>query len=500
MKRCMYCGFENDDKAVTCAQCGNRLADTPDGTETRTFKGDDFREQFGRPDEEDSAGADDNGMPELDVKIYERQDDGQSKRDAGAAPHLDLDAALGSLGAGQKPAAGAEVQEAAADAAAQNGAETAGTAADSVSAASGTGVQDGAAAVQDEAGAGQVQAQPEGTFYSYRPGNGGDGSDVGRGSTYAARNQVRVDPQAEAGSRRDRAQRRGSDIPAAQEKRPQVQHAQHGGKTFMVRARKRVKSPLFLLATLFSTLMVGLNFFNIYSGNALYNIMQSDAMLTDLIGPAGSSLPVSIAHEIAGQASSAIGHVSGIFGQLGQTIELGILLVIAVPNVLYCLSLWLMFAQTSTKKRDFAGGGYILARVCMILKFIAAAICLAVGLVISVYFVVVGASGGQYSGSLLRGIILLFAMILLSVVVVMYYLQQIFCLKVVYQNARRGLEPGKMPLYCAILSILIGLAAAALVLPLAVNDYVGIASGVSAALYFVFWGLWIIVYRVRVHH
>lgn len=492
MKRCMYCGFENDDKAVTCAQCGNRLADTPDGTETRTYKGDDFREQFGRPDEEDPNGTDDNGMPELDVKVYERPGSGRKTGDAETAPVLDPDAAVKSAGTAHGPAADLQSQAAAQESASQNGAET-GTAADN-------GAETAGNASQVEAGAGQVQAQPEGTFYSYRPGNGGDGSDVGRGSTYAARNQVRVDPQAEAGTRRDRTQGRGSDIPAAMEKRPQVQHTQRGGKTFMVRARKRVKSPLFLLVTLFSTLMVLLNLFNIYSGNALYNIMQSDAMLTDLIGPAGSSLPVSIAHEIAGQASSAIGHVSGILGQLGQTIELGILLAIAVPNALYCLSLWLMFAQTSTKKRDFAGGGYILARVCMILKFIVAAVCLAVGLVISVYFVVVGASGDQYSGSLLRGIILLFVMILLSVVIVMYYLQQIFCLKVVYQNARKGLEPGKMPLYCAILSILVGLAAAALVLPLAVNDYVGIASGVSAALYFVFWGLWIIVYRVRVHH
>ena len=49
MKRCMYCGHENDDSVVTCAVCGNRLSDIPDGQTSRKIG---FTEDFS---EEDAA-------------------------------------------------------------------------------------------------------------------------------------------------------------------------------------------------------------------------------------------------------------------------------------------------------------------------------------------------------------------------------------------------------------------------------------------------------------
>ena len=42
MKRCVFCGTENDDSATVCVRCHNQLPDRPDGEEQRLtgFSGD----------------------------------------------------------------------------------------------------------------------------------------------------------------------------------------------------------------------------------------------------------------------------------------------------------------------------------------------------------------------------------------------------------------------------------------------------------------------------
>jgi hypothetical protein len=52
----------------------------------------------------------------------------------------------------------------------------------------------------------------------------------------------------------------------------------------MIKARKRVKSFTFFLMALFFTAMLGLNAYNIISGNAMYNLSQADSMLANILG------------------------------------------------------------------------------------------------------------------------------------------------------------------------------------------------------------------------
>ena len=268
----------------------------------------------------------------------------------------------------------------------------------------------------------------------------------------------------------------------------------------MVRARKRVKSVSFFLMSLFFTAMLGLNVYNIYCGNALRNIKEADTMLANILGGTGRNFITQMISELASQLVSMVVNVQSIVAQLGATVELGIVVVVLVPNVLFCLGLWLMFFRTDTKRRQFPMGGYTLARVMMILKFIIACLVLAIGLVIAVYFVVVSAQGSSSSidSSLVQGIIVLIVMIILSVFVVMYYIQWMFCLKVVKVNAKTGADPGRMPGFLVFLSLLCVAACVLMMIPMASNDYVGLAARGAAAGYFFFSGLWVLIYKLTV--
>ncbi len=462
MKRCMYCGHENEDTSSTCSVCGNKL---------------------GVP------------IPTVDAVVEEVSLD-EPKESAPDAETAD---------------AGAAEAEGVRQAPSQEAAEALDEASDE------------AMVTQEPAFAGQTpvneqfaETTPGGQFTEEEsapvrddtPGFGEDWrQDVGRGQTYGARRQYEArqeerpeerpsrdqygsagygyrQPQGQAGAQRDYGRRESSG----------------GSKAFMVRARKRVKSVTFFLMSLSFTAMLALNVYNIYCGNALRNIKDANAMLDHILGGSGRSFFTQMLSELASQMVSMIVNVQEIVAQLGATVELSIAVVVLIPNILFCLGLWLMFFRTDTKRRQFPMGGYTLTRVMMALKFIIACLIQAVGLVIAVYFVVVSAQGSSASvdSSLVQGVIVLVVMIILSVFVVMYYIQWMFCLKVVKVNSKTGADPGRMPGFLVFLSLLCTAACVLLMIPMAPNDYIGLASRAAAAAYFLFSGLWVLTYKIKV--
>ena len=477
MKRCMYCGHENDDSVVTCAVCGNRLSDIPDGQTSRKIG---FTEDFS---EEDVAAGQQADSFESTQKPEEPA---AETREAFAGQRPVDDQFSGETPAGQFPEeenAGSEESFEEMNYAQQ--------------------------ADPEEAFAGQ----PEGTVSGQMQGGQQyyDGTDwrqdVGRGQTYAARQQY----EAKAGNQRERAPReqygdagygyrqpQGGQVPprdrADYGKREQ---SAGGSKAFMIKARKRVKSLTFFLMALFFTAMLGLNAYNIISGNAMYNLSQADSMLANILG-GNNTFFTQILTELCSQLVSMIVNVYGIAKQLGDNVMLGILLVFLIPNALYCLALWLMFGQTDIRRRQFSMGGYTLARVMWVLKFIIACIVLGIGLVISLYFVVVGASSAQFTSSFIEGLLMLILMIVITLFVILYYIQWMFCLKVVKLNSKTGADPGKMPGYVAFISIIAAALCGLLMVPMAPNDYIGLAARGSAAGYFLFMGLWVIIYKIKV--
>ena len=571
MKRCMYCGHENEDALVTCAVCGNKLGDpvpTQDVVITMPSGAGQENLDSGSPESGDGS-VTDQGAGTADAASAagsspaELSAEGQS---AAASVPSQMAGADGMVSGVSDMPSGTEQAEGFSGAAGMAAASIAGAAGGLLDAAGGNvdgsgqpsdtaasgsipdrmSAEEEAMVTQEPAFAGQIpvnkqfgETSPAGQFTGQQqvyqpdrtPGYGEDWrQDVGRGQTYGARTQYearREGKRAQGSSRegvtggsyngngiygassRDQygsagygyRQPQGPDAQSQGGRRDYGRRESAGGsKMFMVRARKRVKSIGFWLMALTFTAMLGLNVYNIYSGNALRNIMDSDVMLANILSRTGTNFFTQMLTELASQLVKMVVNVQNIIAQLGKPVELCIAVVFLVPNVLYCLALWLMFFRTDTKRRQFPMGGYTLARIMMILKFLIACLVLAVGLVISVYFVVVGAQrkSGSIDSSLIQGVILLVVMIVLSVFVVMYYIQWMFCLKVVRDNAKKGTDPGRMPGFVVVLSFLCTAACVALMIPMAPNDYFGLAARGSAALYFLVSGFWILIYKIRV--
>ena len=136
----------------------------------------------------------------------------------------------------------------------------------------------------------------------------------------------------------------------------------------------------------------------------------------------------------------------------------------------------------------------------MVLKFVVACLVLAVGLIISVYFVVVGASSARFTSSFIQGLIMLIVMIFIAIFTIMYYIQWMYTLKCVKVNVRSGSDIGRVPTYVGILSVILAVFILAvffalMLLPLAPNDYLGLAAGGTKALYFLVSGIWLLKYH-----
>ena len=63
-------------------------------------------------------------------------------------------------------------------------------------------------------------------------------------------------------------------------------------------------------------------------------------------------------------------------------------LVLKIPDVLFCLGLWLIFFMSGTKKQEMSGAGFLFGKIAVIVRMIIACVALIACLIISVAFLV----------------------------------------------------------------------------------------------------------------
>ena len=122
---------------------------------------------------------------------------------------------------------------------------------------------------------------------------------------------------------------------------------------------------------------------------------------------------------------------------------------------------------------------------------------MAVGLIISVAFVV-AAVGSSSVTSIIVGVVMLIVMILLSSLMVLFYVQLLHCLKVMKMNAVSGTDVGRISAFVPFVGVVLCLATVCTMLPMAPNDYLGLAVKAATAAWYLFASLWSIVYRTTV--
>ena len=132
-----------------------------------------------------------------------------------------------------------------------------------------------------------------------------------------------------------------------------------------------------------------------------------------------------------------------------------------------------------------------------LLLFAGSGIFLAAGLIFSVAFVVMAGASGNTT-SIFAGIILLVIMILLSVLTILFFVQLLHALKVIKWNARNGTDKGRIAIYVPVVGILLSIATGLSMIPMAPNDYIGLANQAASAAWMLFGSIWLLVYRAKV--
>lgn len=453
MKRCMYCGTENDDSSQNCSKCGNRLLDIQP---EQVMPAREVPEEEEPVLEETKEEAQDTESP------ADEPEQAQTENGAGAAPEE----------SGEQEPSEPEPEQ---------------------------------PAMEEE-----IPAEEETAENPDYPRAQEDVNDVQRGQPYAARQQYEGNGPMLHGAPGEGP---GNEY---YEQQPNVQQ-QYGGqaygyqqgprqygypgdtmggydygksaqpmggsRTVMIKARKMVKSPLFFLAVLLFTAAVAISVVNLVTGNFIHSINAMQALMQTVMG---SSVAVSFLNGI-------IDILEGMNGM----ILLAAGLVLNIPGILMCLGLWLMFAQTKRSEGEVSTSGCTLVKVMVVLQFIAVCLVMTAGLIISVAFVVAAGASSSLT-SIIVGVVMLLVMILISTLAILFYVQLLFGIKVIRHNVKSGAVPGRIPVFVLFAGVVLCLGTVAAMLPMAPDDYIGLAEKGASAAWMLFFSIWMIAYRIRV--
>ena len=406
MKRCMYCGHENDDASETCAKCGNHLIDTPaadEGMPIEDVPDTPFRETVpeGQVPEVEDIPLEDVGYP-------------QDAADIGRGQNYASSAQYGSQEYPQQQYGGQDYDY-----------------------------------EEDES-----QQQYGGQAYGYDdshqyPDNGGRASSYERGSA-------------------------------------------SGSGLLMKKARKRMRNPFLFLALLFYTVHFGAQVLNIVMG---YSIENLSIMYHTVLKYTGKN----VATEFAGNILNLVKGVNDshkLYVMGGQLLFLFPLLLIVIGG-------WCAFFAISHRKKEVSTGGLTCARVGVVLRLIEMCVILLASIAFAVVFVVravTAMSEGTSTSAvvLIAGVIGLLVLILAAVFIILYYVQVLYGIKVIRTNVKSGTQIGKIPGFAILVGVIGCLFTAGTMLLMAPDDYIGLASKGSYAVWLLLTAFWALIYRATV--
>ncbi|MCD7746551.1 MAG: hypothetical protein LUI13_14935 [Lachnospiraceae bacterium] len=170
-------------------------------------------------------------------------------------------------------------------------------------------------------------------------------------------------------------------------------------------------------------------------------------------------------------------------------------LLIRVPELLFCVGLWLLIVLVRTADEQMSGVGFLLLKISVIITMIAACGILLVVLVVSVTLVIAAWSAGTQS-LIVVAVVTLIATIAVTMAVLMYYFCYLATIKTVRRSARTGEPYGKASAYVAVIHIIFAFTAIINILSGIVNlEITGITAGAGQIGWMVLFGIWILRYR-----
>ena len=247
------------------------------------------------------------------------------------------------------------------------------------------------------------------------------------------------------------------------------------------KARKMIKNPLFFLAVCSFTASVLLGIVYTVTGGAVTNIATLSNTIKAQTGDVTALKYVDLLYNFLIGKDRILVSAAGV--------------LLYMPSLMMTIALWMTFCQTTNKTEQINTSGFTFARVLKILEFIVVCAGILAGIGVSVYNVVTTAAAQQEVFMLFLGVIALLVVILFSVLVIMYYLQVIFSIRLVRTNCKTGADIGRFPGFVVFVLFLGALVEVASILPMAPDDYIGIAYGISRAAWSVLIFLWTVIYK-----
>ena len=247
------------------------------------------------------------------------------------------------------------------------------------------------------------------------------------------------------------------------------------------KARKMIRNPLFFLAILSFSASVLIGIVYMITGGAVTNIATLSNTIRSQTGDLTALKYIDLFYS----------YVTGKDKILVTAV--GVLMY--VPSLITAIAMWMIFCQTTNKTEQINTSGFTFARVLKILEFIVVCLGILAGIGVSVYNVVTTAAAQAEVFMLFLCVIALLVAILIAVMIIMYYLQVIFSIRLVRTNCKTGENIGRIPGFVIFVLFLGALIQVLSVLPMAPDDYIGLASGITRAGWSVLIFLWAVVYK-----
>ena len=207
----------------------------------------------------------------------------------------------------------------------------------------------------------------------------------------------------------------------------------------METARGMLKSPLFFLIALLNTVYLAGSIAAIFMKELNFSLYAG--LLADIEFPA----------QVAGYMTDLL----AIFAKL-DTGAVIVNLVIHIPDMLFCLGVWVIFISALAAKERMSGAGFGMVKVVMILRMVVYCILMLAGLLVSVTLVVAAWISGVQS-MLIASVVTLVLMIVITMMLIMYYFSYFATMKTCRVNADNGDVYGSVSSYVAGLQILMAL-------------------------------------------
>ena len=254
------------------------------------------------------------------------------------------------------------------------------------------------------------------------------------------------------------------------------------GQRMLQESRKLLHSPLFLMLTILYTAAIIASAVSSFMQNL--NFSQILQMLTNVDAP--------------GELMAYVEKVVDLFSKFDNGAFM-IVLVSKIPDVFLCLGFWIAFLTSGKRREKVSGGGFLSARIGLILKLITGCVLMLVCLLLAVTFVVSAWVSGIQTAKV-ASVIFLAAMIILTMIIVMYFFCCLHTIKVCESNMARGEACGKASMYAAVLTMLGSLFSVIMLLSSVVNmEIAGIVSAACSIGWMILMGLWILGYRSKVN-